>query len=119
MENHGDKTPEKKLSPERYLRDIFNSINEGIFIHDRATGAILDINERGREMYGIPDGPVNELTIEALSSGQPPYSHSEAAEWVRKAYEEGPQVFEWRAQHLDGSLFPVEVALTAKSIAGT
>ena len=97
---------------EQRFRGVFDSVGEAIFIHDAATGAILQVNRRMGEMYDIsPDEAVN-LGPGQLSAGEPPYSAAEAMAWFHKAVTEGPQVFEWLARRpQDWSVFWVEVNL--------
>ena len=96
---------------EAALRTVFNSVNDAIFVHDAETGAIIDVNETMCEMYGYSREDARELTVEDLSSGEPPYSQAEAVENVRTAAEGEPQITEWHAEHSDGELFWVEVSM--------
>jgi PAS domain S-box-containing protein len=97
---------------EQRFRGVFDSIGEGIFIHDAADGSILMVNRRMAEMYGISPDEAKTFGPDQLSSGEPNYTATDAGFWFRKAASEGPQVFEWRARRPhDGSLFWVEVNL--------
>lgn len=102
---------------ERNYREILNAANEGIVIHE-LDGRILDVNRRFREMFGFEEG--SELPVDpgGLGIGAAPYGAAEAAAWVSRARDEGPQLFEWRARHADGHVFWVEVALRRTSING-
>ena len=51
---------------------IFDSINDGVFIHDPDTGAILEANRKVTEMYGYTPDEIRAITIEDLSSGTAP-----------------------------------------------
>ncbi len=99
------------LESEARFRCIFNSVNEGIFIHDPVSGVIVDVNQRVEELYGYTRDEILQSRVELLSSSEPPYTTQEAREWLRKAVEQGPQLFEWRAKHKDGYQFWVEVNL--------
>ncbi len=101
---------ELKVSEENY-RSIFNLANDAIFIHDIENGGILDVNEKIYDMFGYSRDDALRLNVEDLSSGEPPYTHREALQWVKKAADGEPQIFEWRAKHRDGRLFWIEVNL--------
>jgi len=100
------------------FRAIFNAANDAIFIHDLATGAILDVNRRTTEMYGFSRGDFRTLPFDALCGGVPPYTTEDALRWMRKAAEGPPQVFEWLAKDRSGRLFWVEVNMRRTIING-
>jgi len=95
---------------EQSYRTIFNSVNDAIFVHDIDTGNIIDVNKTMCEMFGYTKEEVCAINIETLSAGIPPYSQTEALEWMKKALTE-PQIFEWKAKNKAGEIFWVEVNL--------
>ena len=97
---------------------IFDLVNDAIFIHDADTGAILDVNQRMCEMYGVTREEAVRLEAADASSGEPPYTAEEAHNWLRKALSDGPQLFEWHARHKTGRLFWVEVNIKRATIDG-
>ena len=104
-------------SEENY-RQIFNAVNDAIFIHDADTMAILDVNEAMLRLYGFDREEVRRLTPAEGSLGCSPFSAIEVRQWMTKATAEGPQVFEWRARKKSGELFWVEIALKAAVVNG-
>lgn len=90
---------------------IFNSVNEAIFIHDAATGMILDVNERMCKMFACTHEEALRSSVDMLSSGTPPFNTEGVLARIRAALEVGPQVFDWHARSTDGRLFWVEVSL--------
>lgn len=90
---------------------IYHSVNEAIFVHDAESGAIVDVNETMCEMYGYTRAEARKLSIEDLSSEEPPYTQEHAVEYVQQAAEGEPQVFDWHARDSDGNLFWVEVSM--------
>ncbi len=120
---HRDIT-ERKLAEEalreseKNYRIIFNSTNEAIFIHDAATGKILDVNDSMLKMYGYESK--NELldNIENFRAAELPYNESEAVDFIRKTVLEGPQTFEWLAKKKNGERFWTEVSLRETEISG-
>jgi two-component system cell cycle sensor histidine kinase/response regulator CckA len=106
-----------RASEENY-RAIFNAANDAIFIHDIETGAILDVNPRMSEMFGYTPKEAQRLTVEAVSAGTPPYSQPEAMQWLKKAAEGEPQIFDWQCKDKTGRIFWTEVSLKRASIGG-
>jgi PAS domain S-box-containing protein len=103
---------------ERNYREIYNATNEAIFIHDASTGVILDVNQTMCEMFGYTREEASHLTVGDFSSGESSYSDESAREWVTRAFNEGPQLFEWRAKRKNGELFWDETNLKRATIGG-
>jgi len=106
------------VASEQNYRAIFDAANDAFFIHDAQTGKILDVNQKMCDLFGYSRAEARELTIGELSRGTPPYSTEDAVRWVRKAAEEGQQVFEWIARAKSGRTFWAEVNLKSAMIGG-
>lgn len=102
---------------ERSYRELINSTNEAIFIH-ATDGSLVDVNDRFAAMYGYSRDELWHLSVAQLSEGNPPYAPENSRQWLMRALNEGPQLFEWHARRANGSLFWVEVALRRAEIAG-
>lgn len=87
------------------FRTIFDSVNEAIILYDLKTGIIIDVNKRMCDLFGYSRTEALQLAIGAISSGQTPYTRSDALIKIRNIEKEGPQVFEWHCRTKDGSLF--------------
>jgi PAS domain S-box-containing protein len=104
---------------ERRYREIFNAAREAIFIHAAPGGELLHVNESMLQMYGYTsEEEVLAGNVGDLSVNEPPYTQLAAQEKMRKALEEGPQVFEWLAKKKTGESFWVEVSLKSSEIGG-
>jgi len=103
---------------EARFRAIFDNIQEGIFIHDIDTGAILSTNRRACEMYGLGEQELLAASVADISSGVPPYTQADAAFWMMKAAAGEPQSFEWQARRADGGLFWAEINMRRAELAG-
>ncbi len=103
---------------ERNYREIFNTSSDAIFIHDAATGAILDVNDRMLEIFGFDREELEATSYEGTLTGDPPYTLEHAQTHMQRAVEEGPQVFEWMARRKNGTHFWVEVSLRRTEIGG-
>jgi len=110
---------ESLRASEAKFRTVFDSVHDAIFIHDLDTGAIVDVNQRMCEMYGITYKEALRASIGEISAGIPPYSQEDAANWLRKASEGTPQFFEWHARRKEGTLFWVEVNMRRAAIGAT
>jgi len=106
-----------QISEERY-HEIFNSVNDAIFIHDINTFSIVNVNDRACEMYGRTREEMINLSVEDGCANVPPCTKKEAAEWLQRAAWGEPQIFEWHARHKSGRLFWVEVSVKRSDIGG-
>lgn len=102
---------------EEQFRTIFDSVAEAIFIHDPASGAILDVNQRACELYGYSSEEIRKISVADISSGEPPYTQDEVIAKLQLPIAES-QTFQWHARRKDGSLFWVEVAIREAVIGG-
>jgi len=100
------------------FRTIIDSMNECLFVHDPATGAILDVNKRACDQYGYSKEEMLSQGIAGLSANVPPYDQPHAQRRLRMAIEGLPQCFEWLAKRRDASLFWLEVTIRLANIAG-
>ncbi len=109
-----------RISEENY-RNIFDSVNDAIFVLDIETGTLLEVNRRMREMFGYEEADEAEilrLDIDDLSLGIPPYTSRDAMRSIAKAARGEPQLIEWRAKHRSGRIFWVEVSMLKTVIRG-
>jgi two-component system, cell cycle sensor histidine kinase and response regulator CckA len=115
-----DRTRAEQLlkQSEQNYREIFENATDAIFIHDAETGTILDVNQSMLQMYRIDREAIKGLDYNNFCLGVSPYSDTEARQWMNKTLTEGPQVFEWQARRMDGTLFWVEVSLKSAEING-
>ncbi len=109
---------EASIASERNYREIFNAANEAIFVHDPDTGAILDANRTGLDMFGysyeeLRRMNVGDLRAEPLSEGA-----DATRKWFTKAIQGGPQVLEWLCRRKDDAPFWAEVNLKQAKIGG-
>ena len=97
---------------EQHFRDVFDSIREGIFLHDCNTGKIVQVNQCLCDMYGCTAEQALQTSFAHSASGQSPYTAADAKYWMQKARDDGPQEFEWHARRVDdGALFWVAYSL--------
>lgn len=103
-------------SKETY-RLIYDSVSDGLAIHDPQTGEILGVNRTFREMLGLPAKGLN-FTIADMSAPGSGFTQEEGVRRIRQAAQGEPQLFEWHARHSDGTVFWIEVSLRKARIHG-
>ncbi|MEF8906929.1 MAG: PAS domain S-box protein [Haloarculaceae archaeon] len=109
-----DATERRQL--ERTYRELFESVSDGLVVHDPETGEIRDANDRFCEMTGYDRAELVGETVDVVTG--PDHAYEGAMDRIAAAREEGPQLFEWRGQRQDGETFPVEVHLTVVEVRG-
>ena len=112
------KAEESFRESERTHHEVFNAANDIIVVHDRDSGTVVDVNAAFCETFGYTQEEARQLVAGDFSAGTPPYDQENAVRWVRKAVEEGPQLFEWRCKCKSGRLFWVEVNLKHAVVGG-
>ncbi|MBZ5590144.1 MAG: PAS domain S-box protein, partial [Acidobacteriia bacterium] len=103
---------------ERNYREVFDATGDAIFVHDAATGAILDVNATMLDLFGFTRDEALRLTMADLSPRHPEHVQQEIETRIRRARDEAPQVFEWLARRKNGEEFWTEVALRSSLIGG-
>ncbi len=104
---------------ERNYREVFNSVNEMIFVHDAKTGHIVDLNPRVAKVFGYTMEEARQLELDDFFSGMSPYDMEHASHLVRQAACDEAQHFEWQCRRKNGELFWAEVNLKPAVIGGT
>lgn len=100
------------------LEAVLDGINDAVLIHDKDSGAILQVNQKMCAMYGCSSEEALRANVSELSAGIAPYDPASARAWMMKAVDEGPQMFEWQAKDRQGRLFWVEVNMRPVQLDG-
>ncbi len=104
---------------ETSYRAIFEASEDAIFVHDWASGAILDISPKASELYGFSREELRQMRVGEFSSNVPPYTEADAIAHIETAKASASaHRFEWHARHRDGRLMWHEVTLKRAEIAG-
>ncbi|MBD2259248.1 PAS domain S-box protein [Pseudanabaena sp. FACHB-2040] len=95
---------------ERDLRTLFDSIHEGILIHD-TQGKILDVNRTLLKMYGLTRQEMLKASLK-----EDLFSPDQPVEILRDHWQQAltgtAQLFDWKARRpKDGTLFDAEIYL--------
>ncbi len=97
---------------------IFDAVNDAIAVLEPETGNFLEFNRKVREMTGYNPAETGNWSLADICDSQPPFTIREAREWLRKAVEEGPQLFEWSGKDRRGRRFWIEVSLIFTPLGG-
>lgn len=97
-------------------REIFETIPDGVTLHDPTNGTIIDANQQFCEMLGYTREELLTLDLEAIHADVPPYTNDRAKQYIQQAATDGPQTFEWLDQTKAGEQLPVEVHLRRTTI---
>lgn len=92
-------------------QDVFDHANDAIFIHDEASGAILDANRMAARITGFPVPLLRKMRVGDISARDRGCDGLGALAHIHRAVDEGPQIFEWWLRQPDGSELPTEVNL--------
>ena len=96
---------------ERRYREIFNTPNDAIILHDAETGAVVDINKPGLAMLGYGRDEILGAGFETLLSGEGDSTGDKAMALFRQVAQGDPRVVQWQSRRKDGTAFWVEVSL--------
>jgi PAS domain S-box-containing protein len=100
-------------------RTIFDYSNDAIFVHDLATGAIVDANRVACELSGATREELLTRGLDIIGNGPPPYTAELALGYIQRAAAGEEQRFEWCSTHpRTGEEVWVEVGLQRVKLAG-
>ncbi|MFT4923712.1 MAG: PAS domain S-box-containing protein [Haloarculaceae archaeon] len=92
---------------------LFESVADGLVVHDPTTGEILDVNGHYCELTGYAREELLGSDVELVSPDDPEYNSDRAERVIQRANGNGTVTVEWRTQTKSGEVFPVEVNLSA------
>ena len=96
---------------ESRFRQIFNSVNDAIFIHDAQTGRILDVNHSMCEMYGLSYEQALTCELSDLCVDTPMYRAADAITKIKLTQTDGVQSFDWLTRAKGGRPLWTSVSL--------
>lgn len=108
---------EAKSERER-LAVILRGVNDAIFLHDPATGRIVDAFGRLREILGYDASELIGEQVGMISAGISPWTTEAAENHMRTAMEQGTQTFLWCSKRKEGPLLWTRVTLQKISLDG-
>jgi PAS domain S-box-containing protein len=103
---------------EESYRAVFEGSSDAIYVLDRESGAILDVNPAACALNGYPPEEMKALGIEGLTSPDGPYTWEDARALIARAAAGETQRVEWLARHPEGHDVWGEVTLQRVTIRG-
>lgn len=103
---------------EANYREIFDKASDAIFVHEMETGKVIEVNQRASKITGYSKEELINGDPKNFIASHPQYTLQHAFNYLRKAAEGKPQLFEWLSKNKDGSYNWLEVNLKKASIAG-
>jgi len=99
-------------------RELVDSVEDGVFLCDAATGDIVDCNAGACTLFGYEAADLTRLSIDALSANEQGYDRERLGQWLHDALRHGKVRFEWRSRRRNGVPFWSEMRVTRSSLAG-
>jgi diguanylate cyclase (GGDEF)-like protein/PAS domain S-box-containing protein len=106
------------IAGEDEFRIIFDAVSDGIFVCDAETGAFINVNAAGCAMFGFSRAELIGRSLDAVSTGLPPYVRHDVTTLIEEAQSIGPRLFEWHCKAKDEHLFWGEISLRCVSLGG-
>ncbi len=103
---------------ETAYREIFNLVQDAIYIHDIESYKIIDVNCKTLDLFGYTEDEFKSITLENLCSGTYPYTQDNAESLIVKAASGDVLCFEWQCRQKCGHLFWAEITLKPGTING-
>ena len=88
------------------------SAKEAVIVQDINTGVFVNVNQRVCDILGYSRSEMLKLDLPALSLGEPPYSQSDLALFLRNAASGSKQIFDWLCRAKDGRIVWLELSMT-------
>jgi PAS domain S-box-containing protein len=99
-------------------REIFDLATDMIIIQDINTGEILEVNDAATRVTGFTPDEIKRMGVAGFSPKSENFSPEKAAEFMIKAAQGEPQLFEWGFIDKSGQFHPTEVHIKKVSIRG-
>jgi PAS domain S-box-containing protein len=103
---------------ESNYHQVFDAVNDAIFIQDPNDGRILEVNKKAGEMFGFDKKFFINKNTDMINIVEEGYSESKVQDRIEMALQGTPNVFEWRVKSADNRHFWVEVSLKKAEISG-
>ena len=108
---------ERRQLEESY-QTLFESVSDGLVLHEPQRGDILDVNQQFCSMYDCDRDELENKSLNTVLPDDPEFRYDRALKRIKQLDIGESQLFEWRGQRSNGEVFPIEVHLRAIEIKG-
>ena len=108
---------ERRQLEESY-QTLFESVSDGLVLHEPQRGDILDVNQQFCSMYGCDRDELEGKSLNVVLPDENEFRYDRAVKRIKELDIGESQLFEWRGQRSNGEIFPIEVHLRAIEIKG-
>src|SRR5262245_41607428 len=115
-DNEQNNARERMLEAEANYRELFHKANDAIYVHDAATGKVLEVNERACELTGYSRAELLTGSIADHITDHPDHTLEKAIGYITKPAAGEPQRFEWLGKDKAGTHHWYEVNLKKATI---
>ena len=112
------KTEDELIKTEKNYCEMFNAIDEYVFLLDPATARIIDVNKSFIEAYSLPIENLLGQEISSISCDEPEYRLENIKIKIKEALKKKHINFEWKAKKHNNEIFWIEVSLKPAEING-
>jgi len=103
---------------EASYRAMFENAETALFVHDIESAAIVDVNPKACATYGYSAEELKRLSVDELSSGEPPYTGDQARALIARARAGEVVRGLWHRRNRDGSLHWDEITVKRVEVLG-
>jgi len=99
--------------------EVFDQINDALFIYNLNTAKILNVNQRACTMFGYARDELLALNAADLAAEEEPYTGDNLYKWMKRvARDQKERILEWKVKDRAGRTFWVEVRSKTTSFSG-
>jgi PAS domain S-box-containing protein len=109
---------DRQQQMEESYRTMFETAEDGIYIHDIDTGYVVDVNPTVYRSYGYSREELLSKRFSDLGSGEYPHNFAGVAKHIERARQGEVQRYEWHRRNRDGSLHWDQIVMKRVRLGG-
>lgn len=118
LEEERNLAQEKLKKSEESFKNIFNATTDCIFIHDKNTQEIIDVNDATCALFGYTRKELKTLSVMDLSASPLEDTINTINILFKKLIKNKPQTLDWQCKKKNGEIFWASIDLKMASIGG-